>query len=81
MGELLLVLDPRRRRNRFWLRANVKRIDFSDDRNNEITFEQIIEAALRYVETKLHELKRAIHEKELFTHPIDHWYSLADRRV
>lgn len=77
LAKIVLVLHPKRKDGAYWVRYEMDRIHFKDDRRDALNFEHILRVALQHVTEKMNKLKAHILEKDVLKHPPEYWYSKA----
>lgn len=75
-----LVISPKGSNPIYWIKNNVRRVEFVDDRNEEVTFQDLIQEVHKYVIQKREELTLEIVEDVSKT-PLDTWYTQASLRA
>lgn len=75
-ADVQLVLSPRAYGEWIWIRNNVRRLDFVDERGDEPNFSDLIIEAKKYVSEKRSFLEKSIKD-EVLTEPINNWYEKA----
>lgn len=74
---LNLVLHPDQQSGAYSLKYGISRLDFKDDRDDPVTFAQLISAAEDHVRSKRKDLEARIEERELRSRPLRAWYAEA----
>lgn len=73
-----LVISPRRSSHPFyWVKSNVSRVEFVDDRNERVDFQTLIKNVHEHVRQKREKLTLEI-IKEVRKVPLDTWYARAN---
>ncbi|MFC3459187.1 MULTISPECIES: hypothetical protein [Massilia] len=70
-----LVIGPRPEPF-YWIKSNVKRVEFVDDRNERVTFQDLVKAVHKHVIEKREQHVRRLLENVKKT-PLDTWYARA----
>ena len=79
-AKVKLVLSPNPKTDRLWLRADVSRVDFADDRDDPVPFARLVDQVIEQVDRKLGELNARLLKKEVFPLGKQHWYSRSPYR-
>ena len=79
-AKVKLVLSPNPKTDKLWLRADISRLHFEDDRDDPFSFAHLVDRALENVDRKIEELRTRLLEKEVFPLGKEHWYKKARGR-